>query len=242
MGQAVQLIRSMIFNISMYIAMAVIALALFPLALFSADWARYACKLYCRWVIWSASWMIGLKTEIRGTPPTGPAVIAAKHQSFFDILVIFNSVPRGRFIAKQELKYAPFLGQYALRIGTVFVNRGKRGQAIEKMLREVASGHEEAGQLIIYPQGTRVAPGAKRPYKIGTGLIVEQLQQVCVPVATNIGVFWPKRGFLRKPGTAVVEFLPEIPVGMDKNSFIEKLEADVETRSNELMADAGFHG
>jgi len=240
MGQAVQWVRSLIFNISMYLGMFVIAIVFLPYALVSREGAYGACHAFCRWVIWTARWMVGLKVDVRGESPSDPVMIAAKHQSFFDILVIFHAVPRGKFIMKRELLFAPILGQYAWRIGCVPVNRGKRGQAIQKMTADVAKGQREPGQLIIYPQGTRVPPGRKMPYKIGTAVLYKQLGQDCVPVATNIGVFWPKRGVTRKPGTAVVEFLPRIPVGLSKEEFMARLESAVETRSEALMADAGF--
>ena len=108
------------------------------------------------------------------------------------------------------------------------------------MSRTTASGAQDPGQLIIYPQGTRVAPGAKRPYKVGTAVLYQQLAQACVPVAANVGVFWPKRSLYRTPGTAVVEFLPPIPPGLTNEAFMARLESDVETHSNRLMADAGF--
>ena len=177
---------------------------------------------------------------MRGTPPTGEAVIAAKHQSFFDIILIFHAVPRARFIMKRELIWVPFLGQYALRIGCIPVDRGKRGAAITKMKADVAQGAGFPGQLIIYPQGTRVAPGVAMPYKVGTGLIYEQLGQPCVPVATNVGVLWPKRSLLRMPGTAVVEFMEEIPPGLPVPAFMRRLEAMIEPASDALMAEAGF--
>lgn len=231
---------SLVFIIQMYLAMAVLAVAFAPWALFSRTGARAACKTFCRWVIFTLRLLCGLKSEVRGTPPTGECIIAAKHQSFLDIILIFNAVPAGKFIMKRELMYAPFLGQYALKIGCVPVNRGKRGAAIAKMKADVAKGTAEAGQLIIYPQGTRVAPGASKPYKVGTGLLYEQLGQPCVPVATNVGVFWPKRGILRKPGLAVVEFLDPIVPGLKVQDFMARLESDVETHSNRLMAEAGF--
>lgn len=240
MGHAVQWLRSLVFNISMYVAMLVVAIVFLPYALASREGAYRACHSFCRWVIWSARWMVGLKVEVRGSPPDDEVMVAAKHQSFFDILVIFHAVPRAKFIMKQQLLYAPILGQYAWRIGCVPVNRGKRGKAIQKMVADVAKGQREPGQLIIYPQGTRVPPGRKLPYKIGTAVLYEQLGQECVPVATNIGVFWPKRGVTRRPGTAVVDFLPRIPKGLDKETFMARLEDMVETRSNALMADAGF--
>ncbi len=238
MRDAVQMVRSLIFNLLIYVVMLIYSILFFPLALFSRDWAFRACHAWCAYVLWAARWMIGLKTEVRGTPPVGEVVIAAKHQSFLDIIMIYHAVPRGKFIMKRELMYAPLLGQYALRIGCVPVNRGKRGAAIEKMKRDVERGGAEAGQLIIYPQGTRVAPGVKKPYKVGTGVLYEQLGQPCVPVAANVGHFWPKRGFLRKPGTAVVEFLDPIPVGLPVKEFMSTLEAAVETRSDALSAEA----
>ncbi|MES2550886.1 MAG: lysophospholipid acyltransferase family protein [Pseudomonadota bacterium] len=231
---------SLVFVVQMYLAMAVIAVAFAPWALFSRTGARAACKTYCRWVIFTLRLLCGTRCEVRGTPPTGEAVIAAKHQSFLDIILIFNAVPAGKFIMKRELIYTPFLGQYALKIGCVPVNRGKRGAAITKMKADVAAGAAEPGQLIIYPQGTRVAPGATLPYKVGTGLLYEQLGQPCVPVAANVGLFWPKRGILRKPGLAVVEFLDPIAPGVKVQEFMARLETEIETHSNRLMAEAGF--
>lgn len=232
-----QYLRSLLFNISIYVVMVIYSIVFFIPALISREWAFKACNAWCIYVRWALRWMVGLKTEVRGTPPTGEVVIAAKHQSFLDIIMIFNAVPRGKFIMKRELMYAPMLGQYGLRLGCIPVDRGKRGAAIEKMKQDVAKGSAEPGQLIIYPQGTRVAPGVKKPYKVGTGVLYEQLGQDCVPVATNVGHFWPKRGVLRKPGVAVVEFLEPIPAGLPVKEFMAILEDRVETQSDALSEE-----
>ena len=108
------------------------------------------------------------------------------------------------------------------------------------MVTDVAKGRQQPGQLIIYPQGTRIAPGVKAPYKVGTGVLYEELGQDCVPVAANVGVFWPRKGIMRKPGTAVVEFLPRIPAGRSRPEFMAQLEDEVETASVRLMKEAGF--
>ena len=233
-------LMSLLFIIQMYLAMAVIAVAFAPFALFNRAAAVRACHAFCAWTIFSLRWMCGLRCEVRGRPPTEEVMIAAKHQSFLDIIMIYNAVPRGKFIMKRELMFTPFLGQYALAIGCVPVDRGKRGAAIARMKADVAKGSAFPGQLIIYPQGTRVAPGVRKPYKMGTGLLYEQLAQPCVPVAANVGLFWPKRGILRKPGLAVVEFLPAIPPGQPVGPFMAELEAQIETASDRLMAEAGF--
>ena len=100
-GGAVQWVRSLLFIVQMYVAMAAIGIVLFPWALISTRGARAGSKAFCIWVRWSAHWMVGLRTEIRGTPPTGEVMIAAKHQSFFDIILIYGAVPAGKFIMKR---------------------------------------------------------------------------------------------------------------------------------------------
>ncbi|WP_373635754.1 lysophospholipid acyltransferase family protein [Yoonia sp. SS1-5] len=242
MSYAIQWVRSLIFNGQMYVAMLVIGVAYLPAAIISRRGAIAGCHQYCRYIRWSAGWIMGLKCEIRGTPPTEEVMVAAKHQSFMDVLMIYGAIPRGKFIMKAILQYAPIIGQFGLRIGCIPVNRGKRGVAIKKMLADVKSGRALPGQLIIYPQGTRIPPGEKRPYKIGTGLLYRELGQPVVPVATNVGVFWPKRGVYRKPGTAVFEFLPPIAPGLEVDAFMAKLETDIETACDRLNAEAGFHG
>ena len=235
-----QAIRSVLFVGQMYAMMLPFAVVFTPWAVFSTRGAYAAMHGYCRWVRWTARWMVGIRTEVRGTPPTEPVLIAAKHQSFLDIILIFGAVPRARFIMKRELIWAPILGQYALRIGCIPVRRGRRAEAIRKMLADVASGRSEGGQLVIYPQGTRVSPGVVAPYKAGTAALYDQMGQPCVPVATNVGLFWPRKGIRRTPGLATVEFLDPIPVGLTTAPFMARLEQVIEQRSNMLMAEAGF--
>lgn len=240
MFYALQWLRSLVFVAQMYVMMAVLALFFTPLAAFDRRWAFAGVRTYCRYVRWTAAWMAGLRSEIRGEVPDGEVLVASKHQSFFDIIMICSVLPRPKFIMKKQLIRAPILGWYALRIGCVPVDRGKRGQAIEKMLADVSSGRSQPGQLIIYPQGTRVAPGATLPYKIGPGALYRQTGQTCIPAATNVGVFWPRTGIFRTPGLAVVEFLPAIDPGLHIDAFMEVLESRIETASNALMLESGF--
>ncbi len=241
MARVVQLVRSVVFIVQMYLAMAVLAVIYTPFAIFSRRAAYAAMHAYCRWVRWTAGWMIGLKSEVRGTPPSDEVLVAAKHHSFFDIILIFGAMPRAKFIMKKELKWAPILGWYALRIGCVPVDRGKRGQAIAAMMTAVHEGRQDPGQLIIYPEGTRRAPGAPPAYKVGSAVLYTQLGQDCVPVATNVGMFWPRHGFYRKPGLAVVEFLPRIAPGLSNTDFMAQLQDRIETASQRLLAEAEYN-
>ena len=237
---ALQYALSLIFIGQMYLAMALLAVVFTPWAAFDRRGAYAAVRTYCRWVRFSARLLVGLRSEVRGKVPEGEVIIAAKHQSFFDIILIVSEVPRPKFIMKKELRWAPILGWYALRIGCVPVDRGKRSAAIRQMMDGVARGSVLPGQLIIYPQGTRVAPGVQRPYKAGTAHLYSQIGQPCVPAATNVGVFWPRHGLLRKPGLAVVEFLPGIAPGLETEPFMAGLERMIEGASDRLMAEAGF--
>lgn len=240
MGYAIQWLRSLIFSVQAYLMMVIIAMAFAPWAFFDRRGAYAAVHAWCRWVRWTAHWMVGLKSEVRGEVPTDEVMIASKHQSFFDIIILCSVVPRPKFIMKKQLTWAPIVGQYAKRIGCVAVDRGKRGAAIKAMVESVKSGDQEPGQLIIFPQGTRVAPGAKHEYKTGVSVLYEELGAPVVPTAVNVGVFWPRQRVYRAPGLAVVEFLPRIPAGLPKREFIAQVEVVVEKRSNELMAEAGF--
>ena len=242
MKTAIQWLRSLLFIVMMYLAMVVVATIGFPFALVRREAAHRVIHIYVRILRWLAAVIVGLKSEIRGEVPQGEVIVASKHQSFFDIILVAGTVPRPKFIMKKQLKWMPIIGFYAKAIGCIPVDRGKRGQAIKQMLADFEAGRSDPGQLIIFPQGTRVAAGAAKPYKIGTGVLYKETGQTVVPAATNVGVFWKRHGIMRWPGTAVVEFLPPIEQGLEIDDFMTRLEEVVEENSNRLMAEAGFIG
>lgn len=234
------LVRSLIFDAALYGTLAVLGILGLPFAAWSRGGAYAVMKLVCRIGLWLLRQICGLEVEVRGEVPDGDVIVCAKHQSLLDILVMTHVLARPQFVMKRELRWAPIVGLYALRTGSAPVARGQRSQAMAEM---VAHARREGGmprQLIIYPQGTRVMPGAELPYKIGAGVLYDRLGQVCVPVATNTGVFWGRRSFYRRPGTAVIEFLPPIAPGMPIKRFMVEIERVVEGESNRLMREAGF--
>ncbi len=237
-----QYLRATLFTIQMYAAMVLMGIWWAPIAIRREDGGHRAIRAYCRYVVWSAEKMIGLSSEIRGEVPQGEVMVAAKHQSFFDIILLCSVLPAPKFIMKKELTRAPVLGWFAKKIGCVPVDRGKKGQAIAQMLADVHKGRVRPGQLVIYPQGTRVAPGVELPYKTGTAILYQQLGQPCIPVAVNVGLFWPRTGIAKRPGHAVLEFLDPIQPGLDKRDFVARLSESVEGRSNALMREGGWTG
>ena len=131
-------IVSALFVFQIYVMMVVIGLLWAPWAYFSRDGAYHCCKSYSRWVFWTARWMVGIETEVRGRPPEGEVIVAAKHQSFLDVMMIFTALPRARFVMKQAILYTPVIGLYGKRLGCVPVVRGKGG-SLAKMVQDVAA-------------------------------------------------------------------------------------------------------
>lgn len=240
MRYAFHWLRSLLFTTQMYLAMIVLALVFALPALVWRGASFFWMQSFCRWTRFTAAILIGLRTEVRGEVPTGACIVASKHQAFLDSITLLSVLDAARFIMKKELTWIPVIGWHAVRMGCIPVDRGKRGKAISKMMADVKSGQAKPGQLIIYPQGTRVPPGETLPYKMGTALLYSQLGQDCIPVATNVGVFWPRKGLAYKPGLAVIEFLPAIKPGLSNAAFMAELESRIESASNRLMAEAGF--
>ena len=233
-------LRSQLADLIMYVLMAIMGILFAPAAIYSRGGAYWAIKVYCRTVFWVLRILCGLKVEFRGEVPQGEVIVASKHMSFLDVMMHAYALPRVKFVMKRQLRYAPILGLYGMRIGSAPVARGKKGSAVRKLVRDVESDKENAGQLVIYPQGTRVLPGSDKPYKVGAGVLYTRMGQDCVPAATNTGVFWARRSPYRYPGTAVVEYLPMIERGLKLDEFMKRLEEVVETRSNALMREAGY--
>ncbi|TVQ57221.1 MAG: 1-acyl-sn-glycerol-3-phosphate acyltransferase [Rhodobacteraceae bacterium] len=199
--------------------------------------ARFAAKGFFRLTFLLLRAFCGVRVEVRGPVPRGPALIAGKHQSMLDVFMLYEALPEARFVMKRELVKAPVFGWYALRVGTVPVDRGGGSEAMREMVARMSAAHEEGGQLVIYPQGTRTPPGETRPYKIGVHALYETTGLPCIPAAANTGMIWPK-GVAIHPGVAVVEFLPEIAPGMARAPFMAILEREIERASDALAADA----
>lgn len=233
-----QIVRSLIYDALIYTLMAVMGICFAPVALVSRAGAYWVLHSYAGIALWLLPRIVGLRTEIRGRPPAGPALVVAKHQSFLDILMIWRSLHRPKFIMKKELLWTPFIGLYAWRTGSAAVDRGKRGKAVNAMVESVGRQQSEPSQTVIYPQGTRVAPGVDAPYKIGAGVLYERLGLPTTPAATNAGCFWGRKRIVKRPGLAVVEFLDVIPPGLPREEFMREMRGRIEDASARLHEEA----
>ena len=232
-------VRGFLSDFLIYSSMLILGIIGLPFAIASKNWAYGIIRLYILTCFAVLRLISNIRVECRGEVPKGNVLVCSKHMSFLDILMLAHFLPKCSFVMKKEIVFTPIIGIYALRIGCVPVKRGDKSKALNKMVFDYDqfSDNSDNQQIIIYPQGTRVLPNQKKDYKIGAGVLYEKFNLPCYLVGTNSGIFWPKGSWIRKPGTAIIDFFEVIQPGMPLNDFMKKIEKGIEKRSNYLMKD-----
>ncbi len=233
-------LRSLIFNVLFYanlIGWMIIALPFLPLPRrhfvgVAKNWARTS--------IWLMRVVVGTKVEFRGREriPKGGLILASKHQSLWETFALFPEMEDGAFILKHELTWIPLFGWYLWKQDMVPVDRSGGSAALSKMNARAREVIAAGRQIIMFPEGTRRPAGAEPAYKYGIVHLYATTGAPCLPVALNSGVYWPRRKFLRRPGTIVVEFLEPIPPGLSRAEFYDTLQRRIEEGSDRLLAEA----
>jgi 1-acyl-sn-glycerol-3-phosphate acyltransferase len=195
-------------------------------------------KTWARSSIWLMRVVCNTKVEYRGVEkiPEGPLIVASKHQSMWETFALLQFFPQPLFILKRELKWIPFFGWYLLKTDMIGVVRGAGGRSLIEMARSAGTEVRRGRQLIIFPEGTRTAVDAPPRYKNGVAQVYVDCGVPCLPVALNSGLFWPRRTFLRYPGTIVVEFLDLLPPGLTRQEFIAQVSTLIDDATNRLVA------
>jgi 1-acyl-sn-glycerol-3-phosphate acyltransferase len=237
--QNLVIVRSVLFNILFYLNLVVLLfVALITLALPRRAVLKMA-ELWGRVSVWLLRVVCGTRVELRGLEnlPKGALIVAAKHQSTWETFALLKLFDDFTFIVKRELMWIPIFGWCMWKGRMIPVDRGAGSQALvdmtERAKREIRTGR----QLVIFPEGTRRAAGAEPRYKFGVAHLYGEIGVPCVPVALNSGLFWPRRAFMRFPGTIVVEFLPPISPGLDKQAFFARLQSDIESATARLIEE-----
>jgi 1-acyl-sn-glycerol-3-phosphate acyltransferase len=230
-------LRSLLFTAVFYTCSAIAAIGMIPLTLAPRGWMMAALRVWGRSVIWALRIFCGVRLEIRGREhiPSGPALLAPKHQCLFDTIVPMVLLPDCCQVMKKELTIIPFYGWYAAKAKMIVVDREGAAKTMRKLLADGRDRLAAGRQVLIFPEGHRMEPGAAPDYKPGVAALYG-LGVSCVPVATNSGAHWPAHGFKRYPGAIVVEFLEPIAPGLKRPAFMRELESRVETASNALLA------
>ncbi|MEL6059958.1 MULTISPECIES: lysophospholipid acyltransferase family protein [unclassified Methylobacterium] len=235
-------LRSLAFNICFYAVTTVLAVAGLPTLISGRAVLRLA-RLWGRITLWLLEAVAGTRVEFRGLEniPPGPLLVAAKHQSALETLALCTVLPNFAYILKRELLLIPLIGWYLSRSGMVAIDRSKGTRAMSLMNAAAVEAIRQGRQLIIFPEGTRRPVGAEPAYKQGLSHLYAALQVPCLPVALNTGLFWSRNSLVRRPGTAIIEFLPTIPPGLPRQAFQALAQERLETASNALV-DGGVQG
>ncbi len=241
-------LRSFAFNLCFYVATTAIAAIGSP-CLVARPLVLKVAGFWGRVCLWLLRVVAGTKVEFRGLEniPAGPLLVAAKHQSALETLALCTVFPQFAYVLKRELLRIPLIGWYFSRGGMVAIDRSKGKRAMSLMNASAAEAVRNGAQVIVFPEGTRRAPGAPPAYKQGLSHLYASLNVPCVPVALNTGLFWSRNSLVRRPGLAVIEFLPPIGPGLPRAEFQALVEERIETASNALvggglhdLADAGY--
>ncbi len=234
-------LRSALFNVLFFGTTVLALLTLWPLLLLPPPApALAAARLWANVLFALLRVVVGLRYEVRGdvTRLRGPALLACNHQSAWDTIVFFLLCPQPTYVMKKELMSIPLYGWFARRQGHIAVDRKARAAAVRRLQRAAQAALAAGRQIVLFPQGTRVAPGERRPYQPGIAGLYQALGIPVVPVALNSGVFWSRRSFLKRPGTIVVEILPAIPAGLPRAEFLRTLEERIETAAQHLIEES----
>ena len=234
------LLRSAAYALAFYVATALFLVLGAPLLLGPRRWAMRGLAAHAVVATWLLRVIAGTGLEVRGREhlPAGPCLVVAKHQSAWDTFALIPLFRDPAIVLKDELKWIPLYGWFCVKFAHILVRRDKAAVALKAMLKAATDRVARGREILIFPEGTRRAPGAEPDYKPGYVALYDGLGVPCVPLALNSGVYWPRRSLLRRPGTIVVEFLEPIPPGMPRKEFRAALEARLEAASDRLLAEA----
>lgn len=198
-------------------------------------------RSYTRAVNIALHWFGGIKKEVRGREnlPEGAFILAPKHASWGDGFMVYPEVKNLAFVTGDHLERFPLVGGILRKLGAIVIDTCGGGERKAASLSEgMTRAREDGRRVLIYPEGHLAPVGHHFRYKPGVWHMQKAMDVPIVPVATNLNCFWQQEEILKKPGTAVIEFLEPIPAGLPKDEAMARLTEAVETRSAELIAEA----
>ncbi len=226
-----QFIRSLIFNIFLYLGIIIVLILAIPTLFLPAKFALYCGKFLAHYIILILKIFLNTKVIFHGLEnlkKVDKFFIASAHQSMFETFVFQAPLNYPIFIVKKELLKIPLFGWYLRKIGSIEIIRETTTKDnlnfFDKIKKTV---YKKNRPLLIFPQGTRVSFNEIVPFKKGVGRIYDTLGLHCIPVALNSGKVWPKNSFLKYPGDIHITFLEPIEPGIEKNTFVKILEKKI---------------
>jgi 1-acyl-sn-glycerol-3-phosphate acyltransferase len=241
--------RAFAFNLGLFLWTAIFGTLGLPLLLAPRPVAMGFGRIWARGVLTLLRVIVGLDHEVRGlerlprparpgTPWPGPCLIAMKHQSAWDALILPIVLGDPAVVVKRELLYLPYYGWYMARAGAIAIDRKAGAGALRGMVAAARRVAAAGRPIVIFPQGTRAPPCAHLPYQPGVAALYQALDLPIVPAAVNSGMFWGRRSFIKRPGRITIEFLEPLPTGLPRRRLMAELEARIETATTALEREA----
>ncbi len=230
-------LRSLIFVTVLYVSMVVLGLVFLPAMLLPRSATMLGIRCWARVARWGMRVIMGAPTEIRGLDHVAlePVLLAPKHQSMIDTLLPFLFLKDPCFVLKKELMYYPIFGMYAAKAEMIAIDRSGSMKALKEMTAKAKAAIAEGRSLVIFPEGTRLAPGETEELKPGIALLYKDLGVPCVPVALNTGYCWPAKGIQRHSGQMVLDLLPPIEPGLNRKVFMQALQTSLDDGTQRLI-------
>jgi 1-acyl-sn-glycerol-3-phosphate acyltransferase len=231
-------LRSLLFNILFYPVFVFWAVIALPTLMMPRAALMKVASWWARSNILLMRVICNIKVEFRGVEkiPKGPLIVAAKHQSMWETISLLRFFDAPFFVLKRELTWIPLFGLFVVKANMIAIDRGAGGRALRAIMRRAEEEVRHGRQFVIFPEGTRRPVGAPPHYKSGVSMIYADCAVPCLPVALNSGLFWPRRTFMRYPGTLVVEFLDPLPPGLPRGEFMARIETVIEEATGRLVA------
>ena len=232
--------RSLLFNALFYLITIFLMIAGLPTLLLGRRSILALARLWGTISLWMLDLICGLRVDFRGLDniPSGGALVAVKHQSFLETFALLKCTPDFAIVLKRELTFVPLFGLYLVVSKQIAIDRQQGVKALRRAVSATKPVLAAGRKVIIYPEGTRRSPGAPPDYKSGVAALYTEGKAPCLPVAVNTGLFWRRRSLIRRPGTAVIEFLRPIQPGLGRAAFMRRLEDAIESACAILNAEA----
>jgi 1-acyl-sn-glycerol-3-phosphate acyltransferase len=233
-------LRSFAFNVAFYLNIIVLMIIGLPLVLFGRHGVFFMARLWSASSLWLLEKLCGLRVEFRGVEnvPQGGYILASKHQSFLETFALLRHAHDFAIIFKRQLAWIPLFGLYLIGGRQIAIDRSHGRAALNQIVAKARAVLSDGRKIMIYPEGTRRPPGASPRYKYGVAVIYAENGAPCLPVAVNTGLYWGRRDSTRRPGVAVIEYLPAIPPGLDRDVFAHRLQSAIEEACARINAEA----
>lgn len=223
-------LRSWLFNLFLPLWTAVIGLLYAPWALVSLRGAKACGKLWAQGALFMLRILCGITYEVRGRQHISEdaAIYASRHQSAWDTIALLLLLDCPVFVLKRELLWLPVYGWHLKQLGMIAIDRSKGAGAIKQIIRQARERLDDGRNIVIFPEGTRRPPDSPGEYQPGIAALYRGVDAPVIPVALNSGHCWGRNALLKHPGNIVLEFLPPIEQGLDKNTFLKQLKETIE--------------